>query len=72
MAQTKRADFDNVALLDIGSRKKKWITDTQWEASPGSFAPGGGRLTYSLNADGRTSIQFVDAKTLKPISTKIR
>ncbi len=71
IGSNEKGGFDNVALLDIGSRKKKWITDTQWEASPGSFAPGGGRLTYSLNADGRTSIQFVDAKTLKPISTKI-
>ena len=71
IGSNEKGGFDNVALLDIGSRKKTWITDTQWEASPGSFAPGGGRLTYSLNADGRTSIQFVDAKTLKPISTKI-
>jgi dipeptidyl aminopeptidase/acylaminoacyl peptidase len=54
----------NVALFDIDSRKKTWITDTQWEASSGSFSPNGDRFTYSLNADGRTSIQFVDTKTL--------
>ena len=68
IGSNEKGGFDNVALLDIASRKKTWITDTQWEASPGSFSPGGDRLTYSLNADGRNSIQFVDAKTLKPIS----
>ncbi len=71
IGSNEKGGFDNVALLDIASRKKTWITDTQWEASPGSFSPSGDRLTYSLNADGRTSIQFVDAKTLKPISTNI-
>jgi dipeptidyl aminopeptidase/acylaminoacyl peptidase len=71
IGSNEKGGFDNVALLDIASRKKTWITDTQWEASPGSFSPGGDRLTYSLNADGRTSIQFVDAKTLKPVSTNI-
>ena len=71
IGSNEKGGFDNVALLDIASRKKTWITDTQWEASPGSFSPSGDRLTYSLNADGRTSIQFVDAKTLKPVSTNI-
>lgn len=71
IGSNEKGGFDNVALLDIASRKKTWITDTQWEASPGGFSPSGDRLTYSLNADGRTSIQFVDAKTLKPVSTNI-
>jgi dipeptidyl aminopeptidase/acylaminoacyl peptidase len=65
IGSNEKRGFDNVALLDIASRKKTWVTDTQWEASPGSFSPSGDRFTWSLNADGRTSIQFVDTKTLK-------
>ena len=71
ISSNEKDGFDNVALLDIASRKKTWITDTQWEASAGSFSPGGDRFTWSLNADGRTSIQFVDAKTLKQFPERI-
>ena len=65
ITSNEKGGFGNVALFDIASRKKTWVTDTQWDASSGSFSPDGSRFTYSLNADGRTSIHFVDAKTRK-------
>ncbi len=65
ITSNEKGGFSNVALFDIASRKKTWVTDTQWDASSGSFSPDGSRFTYSLNADGRTSIHFVDAKTRK-------
>jgi dipeptidyl aminopeptidase/acylaminoacyl peptidase len=65
ITSNERGGFSNVALFDIASRKKTWVTDTQWDASSGNFSPDGSRFTYSLNADGRTSIHFVDAKTRK-------
>ena len=65
ITSNEKGGFSNVALFDIASRKKTWVTDTQWDASSGSFSPDGSRFTYSLNADGRTSIHFVDAKTGK-------
>jgi dipeptidyl aminopeptidase/acylaminoacyl peptidase len=65
ITSNEKGGFRNVALFDIASRKKTWVTDTQWDASSGSFSPDGSRFTYSLNADGRTSIHFVDAKTGK-------
>ncbi len=65
ITSNEKGGFGNVALFDIASRKKTWVTDTQWDASSGSFSPDGSRFTYSLNSDGRTSIHFVDAKTRK-------
>lgn len=55
----------NVALLDIASGKRTWVTDTKWEATAGDFSPDGGSLTYTLNADGMVSAYLVDAATLQ-------
>lgn len=63
IGSNEKDGYSNVALLDIASRQKTWITDTQWEANPGNFSPSGNLFTWSLNADGRTSIHFTDAKT---------
>ncbi len=30
------------------------MTDTEWDAEAGGFAPQGGRFTYLINEDGRT------------------
>jgi dipeptidyl aminopeptidase/acylaminoacyl peptidase len=38
----------------------KWITDTQWEASSGSFSPDGKLATWTLNADGLTTTYLYD------------
>lgn len=53
----------NVALLDIASKKRTWVTDLKWEATAGEFSPDGKRFTYKLNADGRTDIFIVDRKS---------
>lgn len=63
IGSNEKDGYSNVALLDLATLKKRWITDTQWEAQPGSFSPAGDRVTWSLNADGRTSIHFTDTKT---------
>jgi dipeptidyl aminopeptidase/acylaminoacyl peptidase len=60
----RKGGFDNVALLDLKSKKWTWVTDTQWEASAGGFAPDGKSFTYLLDADGRASVNFVDLATL--------
>jgi dipeptidyl aminopeptidase/acylaminoacyl peptidase len=71
IGSTEKAGYANVALLDLATLHKTWITDTQWEAEPGSFSPAGDLFTWSLNADGRTSIHFTDAKTHKEIPRAI-
>ncbi|MEP6548158.1 MAG: S9 family peptidase [Gammaproteobacteria bacterium] len=65
MTSNEKGGYFNVALFTIASKQKRWITDTQWEADGGSFAADGKTFTYTLNADGRTTLYFVDAVTLK-------
>ena len=55
-----RSGYQNVALLDIVSKKITWVTDTKWEASAGDFSPDGKRFTYAINADGRSDVYLGD------------
>ncbi len=60
-----RSGYQNVALLDIASRKLTWVTETRWEASAGDFSPDGKRFTYAVNADGRSDVFLGDTATTK-------
>jgi len=59
VTSNQKGGYQNVALLDVGSKKLTWVTDTQWEASAGDFSADGKWFTYVLNADGRTDIYLV-------------
>jgi dipeptidyl aminopeptidase/acylaminoacyl peptidase len=52
--------YMNVALLDLGSKKLTWATDTKWEAFSGNYSPDGKRFSYVVNADGVTDDYLVD------------
>jgi dipeptidyl aminopeptidase/acylaminoacyl peptidase len=54
--------FQNVGILSANG-KKRWITQTHWEASAGSFSPDGRRVTYILNEDGRTGLFLFNLAT---------
>jgi len=56
LGSNAQGGYANVALLDIASKKLRWITNTQWEASPESFSPDGQQFTYSINEDGRIHV----------------
>ena len=71
IGSNEKGGYGNVALLDLPSLKKEWITDTQWEAQPGSFSPDGSMVTWSLNADGRTSIHFTSVKSKQELPRAI-
>jgi dipeptidyl aminopeptidase/acylaminoacyl peptidase len=58
--------YQNVALLDIPTKKLKFVTDTQWEAYAGSFSPDGKFFTYLINADGRTTVYIANIETGQP------
>lgn len=60
IACNEKGGYSNVALLEVGSKKRTWVTDTKWEAEPGEFSPDGKTFTYTMNADGRTNIYLVD------------
>lgn len=57
---SNESGFNNVALLDIATKKLTWVTHTQWDVSAGNFAPKGGQFTYVVDADGRTDAYLGD------------
>jgi len=52
----EKGGYNNVALLDLRTKKQTWITDTQWEAGSGEFSPDGRQFTYVINHDGETDM----------------
>lgn len=52
----EKGGYNNVALLDLKTRKQTWITDTQWDAFSGNFSPDGRQFTYAINHDGETDM----------------
>ena len=60
-----KSSYQNVALLDVASKKMTWVTDTKWEASAGDFSPDGRQFTYAVNADGRSDVYLGDTATTK-------
>ena len=61
-------DFENVALLDIATKKIKWLTEEKWEVQGGNFSPDGKSVTWRANVDGNTDIyahDLVSGKTTK-------
>ena len=65
LTSTEKGGYQNIALLDVASRKLTWVTDTEWEADSGSFSPDGKSFTYTINQDGRTDVFLVDRATLR-------
>ncbi len=53
LTSNEKGGYDNVALLDVASKKMTWVTDLQWEASASGFSPDGKWLTFTVNEDGR-------------------
>jgi dipeptidyl aminopeptidase/acylaminoacyl peptidase len=62
MSSNQKGGFLNLALLDVGTKTRTWVTDTQWEVSPGAFSPDGARFTYAVNADGRSTLYLGDRR----------
>jgi len=60
-----KGGYENVALLELRTRKLTWVTDTQWSANAAAFSPDDGSVVYTLDADGRVSTRFVNLKTMQ-------
>lgn len=65
VTSNEKGGYENVGVLDLASRKLRWLTDTQWSAEGAAFTPDGGSAVYTLNADGRVSMRFVDLKSMQ-------
>jgi dipeptidyl aminopeptidase/acylaminoacyl peptidase len=48
--------YDNVALLDVASKKITWLTKDKWEINGGNFSPDGKFVNWTANLDGNTDI----------------
>jgi Tol biopolymer transport system component len=58
----------NVAIVDVASKKLKWLTDVQWEARAGEFSPDGQLASYVINADGLETTYLYDLSSGKATS----
>jgi dipeptidyl aminopeptidase/acylaminoacyl peptidase len=57
--------YDNAGLLDIASKKIRWLTEDKWEISGENFSPNSKFLTYNANVDGNTDIYLYDTASGK-------
>ncbi|HET9743846.1 MAG TPA: S9 family peptidase [Terriglobales bacterium] len=63
ISSNERHGFSNIALLDVATKKLRWITDSNWDADPGDFSPDGKTFTYAINEDGRVNTYVADVAT---------
>jgi dipeptidyl aminopeptidase/acylaminoacyl peptidase len=57
--------YDNAGLLDIATRKIRWLTSEKWRITGEHFSPDGKLLTYAANVDGNTNIYLYDVASGK-------
>jgi dipeptidyl aminopeptidase/acylaminoacyl peptidase len=60
--------YQNVALLEVASKRVEWLTQDKWEIEGGNFSPDGKSLTWTANVDGNTEIYVHDLGTGKNTS----
>lgn len=65
LTSNQKNGFNNVALLDVASRRLTWATGTEWDAMAGSFSPDGKSFTYLIDEDGRVDAYLADRATLR-------
>jgi dipeptidyl aminopeptidase/acylaminoacyl peptidase len=51
---------DNAGLLDVATKKIKWLTEGKWEVQSGHFSPSGKSVTWRANVEGNTDIYIHD------------
>jgi dipeptidyl aminopeptidase/acylaminoacyl peptidase len=70
ITSNEKGGYENVARVDVASKKLTWITDLKWEAYAGDFSPDGKSFTYQVNEDGRTDLYLAnflaDGKSFRP------
>ena len=58
-------EHQNVALLDIATKKIKWLSDQKWELQGGNFSPEGKHVTFRANVDGHADLFLHNLATEK-------
>jgi Tol biopolymer transport system component len=52
--------YDNVGLLEVGTKRIEWLTRDKWEINSGSFSPDGKLATWTANIDGNQQLFTYD------------
>jgi len=52
--------YENVGLLDLTTKKSRWLTSDKWEVHGGEFSPDGKHVTFTANVDGNQDIYLYD------------
>ncbi len=55
--------YENAGLIEIDSRKLKWLTSDKWEVRGREFSPDGKHVLFSANVDGNQDIYLHDLTT---------
>jgi dipeptidyl aminopeptidase/acylaminoacyl peptidase len=63
VTSNEKGGFNNVALLDVSTKRLTSVTDTKWDAKAGNFAPQGNKFTFVISEDGRTDAYLGDRDT---------
>ncbi|MGA9567071.1 MAG: S9 family peptidase [Candidatus Korobacteraceae bacterium] len=64
----EKGGYLNVGIVDVASKKLRWLTDVQWEAEAGDFSPDGKLASYVINADGLQTTYLYDLASGKATS----
>jgi dipeptidyl aminopeptidase/acylaminoacyl peptidase len=65
ITSNQKNGFNNVALLEVASKRLTWATNTQWDASAGNFSPDGKTFTYLINEDGRIDAYLAERASMQ-------
>jgi dipeptidyl aminopeptidase/acylaminoacyl peptidase len=57
--------FQNAGIVDLATKKIKWITEEKWEVFSGNFSPDGKLVTFRANADGYADLYLHGIATEK-------
>ena len=57
--------YQNAGLLNVASKKIRWLTQDKWEVSGVAFSVDGRQLTYAANVEGNTDIYLYDLVAAK-------
>ncbi len=57
--------YENVGLLDVGTKKISWLTQDKWEIHGSHFSPDGRLVSWTANVDGDTNIYVHDLSSNK-------